>query len=164
MDKMMSSRRARVWGGALAAAVVMLLGACTGGPQTIGEPVGSWQQTGGDHGWVDAAMPIETVALTTNADVEQWLAAHVGDVVDDGTFDDLLAVDLSEAFVVVGGYGRCTEYSSIVLEADGSITFEVTAEDERTDCAWMPYVIDAWAVPLEATGGVVPEIGTGDAS
>lgn len=146
---------------ALAVATAMALGACTAPAEPVGEPVGSWRQSEHDS-WIDAAMPIETVALTTDAEREQWLTDHAGDAAADEAFDHLRAVDLDESFVVIGGYPRCTEYSAILLEDDGAIRFEVTAAEEGTDCYWSPYTIDAWAVPWDLTGGALPEIRHGD--
>jgi len=58
---------------------------------------------------------------------------------------------------VIGGYPRCTEESAVVMVDDDTVVFEVRNDEENVSCAWSPYTIDAWAVPLAATGGVAPE-------
>lgn len=151
----MSKVGARVWIAALAVVVASMLGACgSAGDQRVGELVDSWSQADSDS-WVEGAMPIETVLLTSDDELEEWIET-MGGVEELGS---LREVDLSENVLVIGGYSRCMEYSLVLLE-DGALEFVVTRdkEDENTACAWSPYTIDAWAVPLEATGGEVPEL------
>ncbi len=144
-----------MWGAALAVMVAMVLAACeSAGDQRVGELVGSWSQADSDS-WVEDAMPIETVLITSDVEREEWIDAMDG--ADE--LDPLRDVDLSENVLVIGGYHRCVEYSLVLLEA-GALEFVVTIdkEDENTHCSWSPYTVDAWAVPLEATGGEVPEL------
>lgn len=150
----MSSVGARAWVAALAMTVA--LAACgSSGDQRVGELVDSWSQADSES-WVEDAMPIETVLLTTDAELDQWIDAMGGD--DD--LNSLREVDLSGHILVIGGYPRCMEYSLVLLEEDGALRFVVTrdSEDEHTACAWSPYTIDAWSVPLEVTGGEVPDL------
>jgi len=126
-------------------------------PKPTSELVGSWSQAGVDREWVEEAMPIPAQVLATDAERESWLAERPGDAAEGDSFDALRAVDLAENFIVIGGYHRCTEYSLVTVSDDGEVAFEVHDDDERTDCAWSPYTIDAWAIPLELTGGEAPE-------
>lgn len=144
--------------------MVALLGACSlpgsgavPWSQEEGEKVASWTQAeDADRPWIDEAMPIDQVVLASEGDRAAWLEEVPGGVEDDDSFDALRGVDLSENFIVIGGYGRCTEESAVTVSGD-DVTFEVRTEDEETNCGWMPYTIDAWSVPLEATGGTAPE-------
>lgn len=146
---------ARVSLAALAVVVVTVLSGCGPGEQRVGEFVDSWSQADSDS-WVEDAMPIETVLLTSDAELEEWIQQMGGAE----ELDSLLDVDLSEDVLVIGGYWRCMEYSLVLLDDGGALEFVVTRdkEDERTACAWSPYTVDAWAVPLAATGGEVPTL------
>lgn len=130
--------------------------------QEEGDKVASWTQAE-DRPWIEEAMPIDQAVLASEADREAWLEEVPGGAGDDESFDALRGVDLSENFIVIGGYGRCTEESAVTVSGDDDVTFEVRTEDEETNCEWMPYTIDAWSVPLEATGGAAPdEVGQED--
>jgi len=150
----------------VAAAVLVLLAACglpgvVGGPgERVGERVGSWSQDNTDS-WVDGIAPIEPVLLAAQQQVEEWVAAHEG-AADAGVLEVLQAVDLSENVLVVGGYPRCQETSAVILVSATEVAFTVVSGDEQIACAWSPYTVDAWAVPLEETGGEVPTLVTAE--
>ena len=148
------TRRGAGWVAAVAIGAALLSG-CTGEPEPVGELVGSWSQ-GGEPSWVDDMQPIPTTLVVTDAEREEWLADLPDDVGADPSFDELRDVDLGESFLVIGGYPRCTEESVVVVDGE-TVAFEVRTEDENVACAWSPYTIDAWAVPLTATGGLAPE-------
>lgn len=139
---------------ALGLMVVALASGCGGPREPEGaELVGSWTQAQED--WPGDAMPIEPVLLADEAELEEWIA----ELPEDGqaSVASLRSVDLGETFLVIGGYSRCTEHSAVMLDGD-TIDFEVTTDEPNTSCVWAPYTIDAWAVPLAAIGGEVPEL------
>ncbi|GAB2622120.1 hypothetical protein GCM10027067_37700 [Pseudactinotalea suaedae] len=150
----------------VAAAVLALLGACSlpwvvGGPgERVGEQVGSWSQANTDS-WVDGIAPIAPVLLASQEQVEEWVAAHEG-AAEAGVLEVLQAVDLSENVLVVGGYPRCQETSAVILVSETEVAFTVISGDEQIACAWSPYTVDAWAVPLEQTDGEVPTLLTAE--
>lgn len=111
--------------------------------------LGSWSQAYPEGEWVGDVMPVGTVVIRTDAERDDWMASlPAGVAEDDATVDAVRDVDLDEALLVVGGYYRCTE-SSTVSVVDGEPEFEVLPGDDRTNCAWSPAVIDVWRVPLE---------------
>ena len=141
--------------GVVAAGLVAIaLAGCSSEVEPVGELVGRWSQ-GSDPGWVDDAMPIATTVIATDDERQDWLDDVAGDAVD-AELDELRQVDLDHFFLVIGGYPRCTEYSAVLVENDGSVTFDVRTDDENVACVWAPYTIDAWAVPLSETGGEPP--------
>lgn len=157
----------RIW----PVAVLAFVAACSSSspgpgpdPDPKSELVGSWSQADASREWIDEVMPISPAVLASDADRESWLEEFPGAAATGTSFDALRDVDLTENFIVIGGYARCTEHSIVTVSDDGDVTFEVRDDEPQTDCAWSPYTIDAWAVPLDLTGGQAPDEVAGDAS
>lgn len=141
----------------LAALVLALMGACASAePEVDLDLVVSWSESSED--WVADARSVPTTLVVTDADREAWLGT-LPDAVGNDDVATLRAVDLEEVFLVIGGYPRCMEHSTVRVDPEtGEVRFEVfiPEEDEGTMCAWSPYTIDVWAVPVGATDGHPP--------
>lgn len=140
-----------------AATLAMLAGCVPWGPRTVGDFVASWSQSDDDQGWVDVAHPIDAVILVSDEDRQAWIDENPGRAAKDSSTEALRAVDLAENVIVIGGYARCTEHSAVTISRDDQVTFEIRDDEPNTDCGWSPYTIDAWAVPLDAMDGEIPE-------
>lgn len=145
---------------AAAAAMVVALVGCgsvvDGPDRRVGELVESWSEAQ-NGSWVESLSPIDSELLSSEADVEEWVATH-GSHAEEGVFDTVLSVDLEDHVLVIGGYPRCQETSAVLLVSDTEVQFVVISGDEQVACAWSPYTVDAWLVPLEETGGEVPTL------
>ena len=146
---------------AVALTAVLVAAAGCGAAQDQREPVGEHVIAYAEnvHGteWVGEVDLPSALVMQSAADIEDWVETLPDP--EPTLFEPLFDVDLDEHFLVLGGYPRCTETSSIVLVGtgdDASLVFEVTAPESDTMCAWSPYTLDAWAVPRSATDGEVP--------
>lgn len=142
---------------ALAAALLVMTGcaAAQGERESVGEHVVGYRQDVSGSEWVGEVDLPSALVLESESDIQEWVGTLQD--ADPALFDPLYQVDLTENFLIVGGYPRCTEHSSIVLAGDGGeMVFEVTAPESTTMCAWSPYTIDVWAVPLSHTDGTPP--------
>ncbi len=139
----------------LAPVVAVLAAGCTSErdePADDAELVTSWSESRFD--WVAEITPVAPAVLSTAAQVDRWVEESGID--PEAAAEAMTDVDLTTRFVVVGGYPRCQEYRVVGVTDDGGVTFTVRTEDERVSCAWSPYTIDVWSVPLAATGGTAP--------
>jgi hypothetical protein len=139
-------------------AALMLAGLLTGcGQLGEGEPerVDEWIQDGAGSDWVSQAMPIPSEVIASDDELAAWIDRLDA---EPGTFDSLDEVDLSTHAIVVVGFYSCQATSSVRVTRDGNVDVDVVQPRPRVDCAWTPYMVDAWAVPLTATGGEPPEL------
>lgn len=147
-------RVARVLG-ALAALLVVV--GCAGPSDDVdAELLIAWSEAHDD--WVTDLGHVPTTLVTSEVEREELLAT-LPDAVGKDDVELLRGTDLDEVFLVVGGYPRCMEVSSVEVDGGtGEVAFvvEVPEEDEGTMCGWSPYTIDVWAVPIEAAGGHRP--------
>ncbi len=114
----------------------------------VGSLVTSWSQA--EHELTDLqalAAPDDTLLLTDDAERDAWLdklpkTADAAPVAE---------VDLSKNLLVVGGYHKCMEQGRVVPEPDRAtvrFTTYIAPEDRNTNCAWSPYTVEVWQVPL----------------
>ncbi|MGC0141811.1 hypothetical protein [Pseudactinotalea sp. Z1732] len=146
-----------------AAALAVVLGVATGcgaagaDHQEAGELIATYSEGGHGREWVGQVNLAEAVVLGSAVDVDNWVSTLPG--ADPAEFVELDQVDLTEHFLVIGGYHQCTETSAIIViteDDDVRVVFEVASPDPDTVCDWSPYTLDVWAVPLSLTGGEVP--------
>lgn len=123
--------------------------------EPVGELVASWNQREPGEHWI-AEIDALPVLLLTPDDLDRWIADAP---VPSSEFEALGEVDLDDHALVIGRYARCSEVSAVYVEAlEGErplVRFAVES-DRRVECVWAPYVLDAWAVPREQTGGQPP--------
>lgn len=140
---------------AAATAALALAAGCTGsGHVEDADLLVGWSQASDE--WVAEVMPIPATLVATEAELAAWLAT-MPDAVGDS--EELSEADLDEVFLVIGGYHRCREVSAVDVDGgSGEVTFVVFVPegDEQVACAWSPYQIDVWAVPVQALGGHEP--------
>lgn len=146
-----------------AAALAVVLGVGTGCGATgadhheAGELIATYSEGGQGREWVGQVNLSEAVVLGSEVGVEAWVSTLPG--ADPAEFVELDQVDLTEHFLVIGGYHQCTETSAIIVvteDDDVRVVFEVASPDPDTLCDWSPYTLDVWAVPLSLTGGEIP--------
>jgi hypothetical protein len=113
-------------------------------PGAVDDMVVRWSQATPDLVDVDLAGLVgsEAVVIDTVDDREAFLARVPAGL----RTEALEAVDLDTHLVVIGGYHRCTQSSSVV-EGDRGWRFVVDDGDESIACAWSPYTVDVHAVP-----------------
>lgn len=145
---------------ALVAVVALGAGCDSSGPdrRQVGDLVVSFTEGRTGQEWAGELRYELPLVLASDQDVETWADGLPADA-DESEIDPVRAVDLEEHVLIVGGYHSCTETSAIIVEEDGgdlTVFFEVSS-DEDIDCAWSPYTIDVWAVPLTETGMAPPD-------
>lgn len=109
----------------------------------VGSLVTRWSQTDYDSRDLQAVATEDALLLTDETERDAWLttlpksldAAPVADV------------DLSENLLVVGGYHRCMEQGRVLTDPVRFTTY-IAPEDRNTNCAWSPYTVEVWQVPL----------------
>lgn len=144
--------------------ILLLLGACSQDGQ-VGAPEPGPSQTAVGSLVItvdERALPRDVLkdatdggaVLLTTQDERDLLATTLSRA----TIED---VDLSTHVIVAGSYARCTETSSVLLDADREppgLTFSVHDPEPKVDCAASPLTVDVWTVPLAQTGGRAPDL------
>lgn len=116
--------------------------------EQVGSLVTSWSQA--EHELTDLqtlAAPGTTLLLTDDAERDAWLD-KLPKAADGAAVAE---VDLSKNLLVVGGYHKCMEQGRVVPEPDRAtvrFTTYVAPQDRNTNCAWSPYTVEVWQVPL----------------
>jgi hypothetical protein len=135
------------------------------GGREVGEHVARWTEADSGEEWTSEVRQRDPVLLATQAERDTWVATLPTAADHDAVAAELAGVDLDEHVLVVGAYDRCTESSRVRLRTgdDGPVLrFEVWTDEPDTLCAWSPATLDAWAVPVSETDGVVPQLSTDD--
>lgn len=114
----------------------------------VGSLVTRWSQTEYDNKELQAVADADTLLLTDEAERDAWLATLPKAL--DGT--PVAEVDLSKNLLVVGGYHRCMEQGRVLADPVRFTTY-VAPEDRNTNCAWSPYTVEVWQVPLSEVAG-----------
>ncbi|WP_434081351.1 hypothetical protein [Sanguibacter sp. Z1732] len=102
-----------------AAALAVVLGVATGcgaagaDHQEAGELIATYSEGGHGREWVGQVNLAEAVVLGSAVDVDNWVSTLPG--ADPAEFVELDQVDLTEHFLVIGGYHQCTETSAIIV-------------------------------------------------
>lgn len=153
----------------MSALVLLLAGGCQPGAETgtlptgapdpgpplvvVGARVASVDETERDPQELADAVEGDAVLVTTQEAADGLAAALDRPAVAE--------VDLTTHLLVAGGYPRCTEESRILFDGyrtPHGLSFSTRETEPGTVCAWSPFTVDVWAVPLAAVGDEVPEL------
>ena len=123
------------------------------GPRSVGRLVHTWDQgQGAQLADLQALAPPGEVRLVTSAAERDRLRS--ASPLDQSA---LAGVDLGSQVVVIGGYPNCRASSHLEFDrAAKTLTFVVT-RDEKVNCVWAPYTVDAIEIERAELGGIAPD-------
>lgn len=133
--------------------------------QQVGSLLGSWAE--GTSGGEDLAAVVEEHAgiLRTPEEVQTFSdeLLTVLQAQDDGSVTPqevafVSEVEMEENALVVVGFNRCTQASSVRIQADHHPTLlwvQFTDPEPKTLCHWSPLTIDVWQAPVADLDGEI---------
>ena len=121
----------------------------------VGRAVVQWDEESRDP--LPQAATSEGTLLRDEAAWQAWLDTLSPEMVELKQ-QQLSAVSLEGAVVVVATWGRCTEEARIADLGGGRIAFQVINTDPSVVCAWTPMRVQVWQVPLTDLGVTAGEV------
>ncbi len=118
----------------------------------MGQRVHTWGQgQGAELADLQQLAPPADVVLIADQSARDRL--RTASTIDQTT---IAATDLEANILVLGGYPNCQASSHLEFDrAKRTLTFAVT-RDEKVNCVWAPYTVDAFEVARSDLGGLDP--------